>query len=474
MSSAGNSTTRTSSEPIKDMYLYEIPSPERHALCTILDEMDVWADLAVNHMGYRKEDLQSIRRAIQLGASPTDELLAMWGNLNHTITELFILLYRMQQYGAMDAIRNLVDKKYHRLIMSGQPDLSKLIANSNGSKKILNCPSSQMLSDSNNLSTTTSISDESSKITSKSMDMRDARHYASTIPRIDYAELAVATMDWNDRNILGKGGFGTVFKGMWKLTEVAIKRIEYRGTGTREAHKIQVQQSLNELKHLNSCRHDNILPLYGYSINGDEPCLVYQFMAGGSLEQRLTSKKFVPLNCQQRLNIAQGTARGLQYLHTFREKPLIHGDIKPANILLDPCNQPKIGDFGLAREGPNALNSSMEVSRVYGTKPYLPGEFLGYKSLSTKVDTYSFGVVLLELVTGLRAYDKNREHKFLTKHMMAMPNSTAETLIDRNLIVDPETEKICQRIIVIGKRCISDRPEHRPEMSEVYNDLLAE
>lgn len=120
------------------------------------------------------------------------------------------------------------------------------------------------------------------------------------------------------------------------------------------------------------------------------------------------------------------------------------------------------------------MNSSMEVSRVYGTKPYLPGEFLGYKSLSTKVDTYSFGVVLLELVTGLRAYDKNREHKFLTKHMMAMPNSTAETLIDRNLIVDPETEKICQRIIVIGKRCISDRPEHRPEMSEVYNDLLAE
>lgn len=108
--------------------------------------------------------------------------------------------------------------------------------------------------------------------------------------------------------MLGKGGFGTVFKGDWKFTAVAIKRIEYHGADPDKNTKVQIQQSLNELRYLNSCRHDNILPLYGYSIDGKEPCLVYQLMAGGSLERRLNHPK-VPLNLRQRLNIAVGTAR---------------------------------------------------------------------------------------------------------------------------------------------------------------------
>lgn len=275
------------------------------------------------------------------------------------------------------------------------------------SEKILNCEP-QVISNENN---------ESTNKPSDSLDIKNANLYASAIPDIDYSQLAKATNNWSKLNILGHGGFGVVFKGMYKCTAVAIKKIEYRGSGTAENIKIQLQQSMNEIRYLNSCRHDNILPLYGYSNNGDAPCLVYQLMTGGSLEEKLNVRiNQKPLNWRQRLNIAQGTARGLQYLHTFKEKPLIHGDIKPANILLDPCYQPKIGDFGLAREG---LNSAMEVSRVYGTKPYLPIEFLSYRSLSTKVDTYSFGVVLYELVTGLRAHDKTRKHQFLTKHICA-------------------------------------------------------
>lgn len=107
---------------------------------------------------------------------------------------------------------------------------------------------------------------------------------------------------------MGKGGFGTVFKGDWKFTSVAIKRIEYHGRHPDKNAMVQIQQSLNELKFLNSCRHDNILPLYGYSIDGQQPCLVYQLMFGGSLEGRLSGTK-EPLNLRQRLNIAIGTAR---------------------------------------------------------------------------------------------------------------------------------------------------------------------
>ncbi|XP_055848311.1 serine/threonine-protein kinase pelle [Episyrphus balteatus] len=475
MSSSISTNNRTSSNnETKELYIYELPPRDRNDLCAILDELDVWSLLATEHMKYSNADLQAIKRAVARGCSPSNELLNMWGDLNHTVTELFVLLYRMQQYNAMDAIKSSVDPKYHKLITLGQPDLTNLMQKSK-SVKILNCKnSSSGFSNSNNESTRSdddyTSSTTESKDDSDNWKIKNVKEYASTIPQIDYKELLQATDDWNEKNILGKGGFGTVYKGCWKFTTVAIKRITYNSPDGGE--KIQIQQSLNELKHLNSCRHDNILPLYGYSINGADPCLVYQLMSGGSLEWRLNTKNLEPLSWKQRLNIACGTARGLQYLHTFREKPLIHGDIKPANILLDPCNQPRIGDFGLAREG-HSQDSSMEVSRVFGTRPYLPLEFSRYKSLSTKVDTFSYGVVLLEMFTGLRAYEKNRPHPLLTEHILTAldKNIPIEELIDKTLRVNADVEQLCKHVINLGTACISQRPEHRPEMVTVLKHL---
>lgn len=131
----------------------------------------------------------------------------------------------------------------------------------------------------------------------------------TTIPKIDYAELTEGTNNWSDRLILGKGGFGTVFRGIWKHTDVAIKRIERRGDQTEESNQIQIQQSLAELRYLNACRHDNILQLYGYSMNGNEPCLVYELMVG-TLEQRMRPNSKRPsLSWHQRINILTGTAK---------------------------------------------------------------------------------------------------------------------------------------------------------------------
>lgn len=150
--------------------------------------------------------------------------------------------------------------------------------------------------------------------------------------------------------------------GIWKNTDVAIKRIERKGQrGSDEDYIVQLQQSLTEIKILNSRAHENILPLYAYSFGGNAPCLVYQLMRNGSLEDRLLVKqKTPPLTWMQRHEIAKGAARGLQYLHTIGKKPLIHGDIKSANILLDSNFEPRIGDFGLAREGPE--RDSMKVN----------------------------------------------------------------------------------------------------------------
>lgn len=141
--------------------------------------------------------------------------------------------------------------------------------------------------------------------------------------------------------------------GTWKNTNVAIKRIERKERhGLDKGYMVQLQQSLTEIKILNSRPHENILALYAYSFGGDAPCLVYQLMTNGSLQDKLLVKRKVePLNWFQRHEIAKGVARGLQYLHSIGEKPLIHGDIKSANILLDKNFEPRIGDFGLAREG---------------------------------------------------------------------------------------------------------------------------
>lgn len=149
--------------------------------------------------------------------------------------------------------------------------------------------------------------------------------------------------------------------GIWKNTDVAIKKIRQKGPDSGESYILQLQQSLKEIKILNSRTHENILPLYAYSFGGEAPCLVYQLMKNGSLEDRLLLRqKTKPLTWMQRHEIAKGIARGLQYLHTIGEKPLIHGDIKSANILLDKNFEPRIGDFGLAREGPE--RDSMKVS----------------------------------------------------------------------------------------------------------------
>ncbi|XP_023242027.1 serine/threonine-protein kinase pelle-like, partial [Centruroides sculpturatus] len=140
-------------------------------------------------------------------------------------------------------------------------------------------------------------------------------------------------------------------------------------------------------------RIDNILPLYGVSLDGQEPCLVYQYMDNGSLEDRLRCKNgTAPLTWFQRSFIAIGTAKGLNYLHTADKVPLIHGDIKSANILLDTNFNPKIGDFGLTREGPLENRTHTKVTTVHGTQPYLPLEYLKYHKLSTKVDIYSYGI----------------------------------------------------------------------------------
>lgn len=288
-----------------------------------------------------------------------------------------------------------------------------------------------------------------------------------------YEELRRATQDFSDNNILGKGGFGTVYKGCWKDTTVAVKRLHVKEKDGDIRQEQSFKQSLTEMKVLQSCRIDNILPLYGVSLDGPEPCIVYQYMRNGSLEDRLRCKHNTPtLNWTQRGAIAKGVARGLYFLHTslLDGKPLIHGDIKSANILLD-CNlEPKIGDFGLTRYGPEADKSMIVVSQIHGTRYYLPHEYLKSRQLSTKVDIYSYGIVLLELATSKHVYDKRRKTRTLieTVHDCAQSNQL-DSLRDTN--AGDENQVIFSLLIHLGQKCSSYDRKERPEMEQVLQQF---
>lgn len=301
---------------------------------------------------------------------------------------------------------------------------------------------------------------------------RDSGEVQPIINTISYKELFTATEGFLESNILGRGGFGTVYKGCWKDTTVAIKRLHLKEKDADIRQDQNLKQSLTELKVLQSFRIDNILPLYGVSLDGPEPCLVYQYMKNGSLEDRLRCKhKTPPLNWTQRNVIAKGTARGLYFLHTsIKGQPLIHGDIKSANILLD-CNlEPKIGDFGLTREGPPTELTHIVVSHVHGTKYYLPHEYLKSRQLSTKVDIYSYGIVLLELATSKHVFDKRRKSKALIDHVADCARSNQLDSL-RDVGAGDENSVVFHLLIHLGQKCSSPERKERPEMEEVLQQF---
>ena len=166
--------------------------------------------------------------------------------------------------------------------------------------------------------------------------------------------------------------------------------------------------------------------------------------------------------------------RGIQYLHRYKpDRPLIHGDIKPGNILLDEHCEPKIGDFGLSRVGPQQREYK-ELKVVFGTKPYLPPEFLTYKLFSTGVDVFSFGVVLFELATSLKSHDKGRSPEFLYEFMREVDDTKAGDIFD---VMDkaPPRDMVCVMfcalMLELGKHCSNVSPSNRPNMEEVYQCL---
>ncbi|KAF3783293.1 Cysteine-rich receptor-like protein kinase 2 [Nymphaea thermarum] len=270
--------------------------------------------------------------------------------------------------------------------------------------------------------------------------------------------LVKATDSFSKANKLGQGGFGDVYKGrLPDGREVAVKRLFVRANG-------RGQEIYNEISIISRAQHKNLVSFLGYSLSGDESLLVYEFLPNTSLDRILfdTGKK-KELTWKKRQEIVLGTAEGLEYLHKRCEYKIIHRDIKASNILLDENLRPKIADFGLARLF-SSDNSHISTS-IAGTLGYMAPEYIGHGQLSEKVDVYSFGVLVLEIISGTRnnSFDRLDGDTLVSKAWNLYQSALLPQLIDES--VESSNPDEVSRLAIVGLLCTQEVPALRPCMS---------
>lgn len=287
--------------------------------------------------------------------------------------------------------------------------------------------------------------------------------------KLTFRELAAATRNFREANLIGEGGFGKVYKGRLDTGQVvAVKQLNREGLqGSKEF--------LVEVLLLIMLHHPNLVSLIGYCAEGEQRILVYEYMPKGSLENHLFDlpPDKEPLGWNTRIKIALGASKGLTYLHDVANPPVIYRDLKAANILLDDEFNPKLSDFGLAKLGP--VGDKTHVStRVMGTYGYCAPDYAMSGKLTVKSDVYSFGVVLLELITGRRAHDYTKnpgEQNLIVWSRPYLSNRKLFTHLADPLLQGRYPPRAFYQLAIITSMCLHTEPHTRPVMRDVASAL---
>ncbi|XP_022970673.1 probable receptor-like protein kinase At2g42960 [Cucurbita maxima] len=283
-------------------------------------------------------------------------------------------------------------------------------------------------------------------------------------------DLQLATNRFSSENILGEGGYGVVYKGrLINDTVVAVKKLLNNLGQAEKEFRVEVEA-------IGHVRHKNLVRLLGYCIEGVHRMLVYEYVNNGNLEQWLhgAMSQHGTLTWEARMKVLLGTAKALAYLHEAIEPKVVHRDIKSSNILIDDEFNAKVSDFGLAK-----LLDSREshiTTRVMGTFGYVAPEYANTGLLNEKSDIYSFGVLLLEAITGRDPVDYARpsnEVNLVEWLKMMVATRRAEEVVDMNLDVKPTTRAL-KRALLVALRCIDPESIKRPKMSQVVRMLEAD
>lgn len=275
-------------------------------------------------------------------------------------------------------------------------------------------------------------------------------------------DLMAATNGFSEENKLGEGGFGPVYKGnLPNGIDVAIKRLSHKSSQGLIEFK-------NEVVLIIKLQHKNLVKLLGYCVDGEEKLLIYEYMSNKSLDALLfDTLKSKELDWEKRMKIIIGTTKGLQYLHEDSRLKIIHRDLKASNILLDDEMTPKISDFGTARIfGCKQIDDSTQ--RIVGTFGYMSPEYALGGMISEKSDIYSFGVLLLEIVSGKKAtrFVHDRTHSVIAYAWGSWCDTKGVSIIDESL-GDSYSLKEVMRCVHIALLCVQDHPKDRPTISQI-------
>lgn len=460
-------------QPFSHKVIDDIPHQKRKNICTFIDYSitlrDGYWEHLVEELGFSETDSKNFLLGFAKNQSPTENLLRECGYRNYKILTLSHVLKKI---GLMKLVAENLENLDECSSPVSPPKISMF-----GMMPYYK-PRRPTESDS-------SSSSHSGGTDVEKLGGIDTTHYS-------YADIKVGTKNFASEMKLGAGAFGKVYKVVLKNTVYACKVLTMTTNNTHMSLRGKYKGNTdlrNELRYLADYRHPHIVPLYGWSVDGDNPCLIYEYMKNGSLQdclQRLKEKE--SLSWLTRLNVACGAARGLRFLHEEKSKPLIHGDIKTANILLGDSFHAKLGDFGLAREGPRRHKTGSYIDlgdeHTPGTIGYLAPEYLQSKKLSVEVDTYAFGVVLHELYTGRRAFDRNQKKAltYLRDYMDDLasglgpggPDEAEDRLYEHQ---SPELDRlpkpIALRFVRLALACCHVRRNKRPSMLTTLTRLEA-
>ncbi|KAF0885096.1 IRAK4 kinase, partial [Crocuta crocuta] len=429
-------------------------------LSDFIDPQEGWKKLAVaikkpsGDDRYNQFHIRRFEALLQTGQSPTCELLFDWGTTNCTVGDLVDLLVQNEFFAPAslllpDAVPQAVNTLPAKEAVTVQQKEMPLC----GRDRAFGLPVQDL---EQNYTLPDSSSPEST-----SLEGSDTRFHS-----FSFYELKNVTNNFDERpvsiggNKMGEGGFGVVYKGYVNNKTVAVKKLVAMVDISTEELKQQFDQ---EIKVMAKCQHENLVELLGFSSDGDDLCLVYVYMPNGSLLDRLSClDNTPPLSWHMRCKIAQGAANGISFLH---ENHHIHRDIKSANILLDEDFTAKISDFGLARASEKFAQTVM-TSRIVGTTAYMAPEALRGE-ITAKSDIYSFGVVLLEIITGLPAVDEHREPQLLLdiKEEIEDEEKTIEDYIDTKM---NDTDPICiETMYSVASQCLHEKKNKRPDIKKV-------
>lgn len=273
-------------------------------------------------------------------------------------------------------------------------------------------------------------------------------------------ELETATQTWSSKALIGKGACGSVYVGKLLGIPRAIKK-------PHDGVEVANSTFDKELDLLSKLNHKCLVRLIGYCET--EHVLVFEYMANGTLDDCLHQFRLGRcLTWEERLKISAGAAKGLEYLHEYATTMIIHGDVKPANILLDDKLEAHISDFGLSLSTHDAEASMVWASKMGGTPGYFDPEYASLGSLTPKSDVYSFGIVLLELMSGRKVVQESQN--ISTWALEKYKNHGAEAVLDPNLEVPLELEAF-RTVIELALECVHKEHQYRPKMKDVSSIL---